>query len=357
MNEQADQEPRAWGPWSVWKTEILLAAYLPLFTTASKKALHRTFIDCFAGSTRNIERGTGREIKSSPQLALEADPQFTHLLLFEKAELAASLERSLREEHRGRALRVLGGDCNSEIDRGLQWLQEQADGNRGPHLGPVLAYLDPDALQLSWRTIETIASWGMTKGQFDGFTRRNRVEQLILFPTGPLRRTLPQPPVSAADDRRLAEIDSLFGTQSWRNIYEAQRDGVISGEDSWLSYVHEYRLGLTKLGYKYTSAIEVRNTKNVVLYHLVFATSNLAGQRIMGAVQDRARQVLPVMIAAEKRRRQSGASRLFDEDEVELDLIAKDPARWARLFDEAPKPFDRNQLHQRSQAKQLGLEL
>ncbi len=68
-----DGDAREWGPWSVWKTEILLGAYLPLFAVASKRSDHRTFIDCFAGVNRNVERDTGREIKSSPRQALEEE--------------------------------------------------------------------------------------------------------------------------------------------------------------------------------------------------------------------------------------------------------------------------------------------
>src|SRR5690606_5755206 len=67
-------DAREWGPWSVWKTEILLGGYLPLFARAATRSDHRTFIDCFAGVSRNVERDTGREIKSSPRQALEATP-------------------------------------------------------------------------------------------------------------------------------------------------------------------------------------------------------------------------------------------------------------------------------------------
>lgn len=134
-------DEREWGSWSVWKTEILLGGYLPLFTRASQKAPHRTYIDCFAGVTRNLERGTGREIKSSPRLALEASPEFTHLLLFELEEKADRLEETLRSEFPTRTIKVIGGDCNERIEDGLRWWFEQREGNRGPYLGPALAYL------------------------------------------------------------------------------------------------------------------------------------------------------------------------------------------------------------------------
>lgn len=53
-----------------------------------------------------------------------------------------------------------------------------------------------------------------------------------------------------------------------------------------------YRYRLEQIGYSYTSAIEVRNTRGVVVYHMDFATGHVAGQNIMDAVMDRARAVL-----------------------------------------------------------------
>jgi len=125
------------------------------------------------------------------------------------------------------------------------------------------------------------------------YRRRNRVELLILFPTGPLRRKLPQAGKDIASDEHQLEIDQLFGNCDWREIYRAQRDRWIGGEASWMHYVNLYRLGLSRLGYSYTSAIEVRNTKQVVQYHLIFATSNQAGLRIMNGVLQKAREILP----------------------------------------------------------------
>jgi hypothetical protein len=101
-----------------------------------------------------------------------------------------------------------------------------------------------------------------------------------------------------------------------------------------------YRLGLKRLGYGYTSAIEVRNTKRAVMYHLVFAPSNNAGRRIMSDIQQRAMQVLPGMIVRERRQRQRGEAALFEESPEELETIAADPASWAIFSDHEPVPFD-----------------
>lgn len=334
---------REWGPWSVWKTEILLGGYLPLFAQATKKADHRTFIDCFAGVSRNVERDTGREIKSSPRQALEAEPPFTHLLGFELPDNAEKLEADLSTEFPGRAICIIGGDCNEKITEGLRWWFDQRDGLRGPYLGPALAYLDPDSLELAWSTVETIANFGMTPPEPGSWTRqKGPVELLILFPTGPLKRTLPQAGKKEATDSARAKVDRLFGDDSWQPIYADQRAAVTTGEHSWSHYVNLYRYKLATLGYSHTAAVEVRNTKGVVLYHMVFATGHVAGKSIMSSLMARASEVLPRLLDEEKRRRRMRPAEdwLFDDAEAaELKAAAADPRRYARLLTEHPSPY------------------
>lgn len=340
----SDVVERVWGPWSVWKTEILLGGYLPLFTRAAQRAEHRTFIDCFAGVAHNVQRDTGRPVASSPRLALAVSPPFTHLLAFERREKAPALEKVLRADHPHRTIRVIGGDCNEEISDGLWWWYQQRRGRRGPYLGPTLAYLDPNSLELAWSTVETIARFGMTPLEPGAWVRqKGPVELLILFPTGPLKRRLPQAGKPPASEAKHQTVDRLFGCSDWRSIYRDQRAGIMTGESSWLEYVNLYRLRLASLGYPHTSAIEVRNTKGVVIYHMVFATSSEPGWRIMNAVMGKAREVLPRLLEEERRRRREhpGAPSLFAGREAfaELEEISVAPERYARLLTAAPTPY------------------
>lgn len=338
-----DDDTRAWGPWSVWETEILLGGYLPLFAAASKRSDHRTFIDCFAGVSRNVERDTGREIKSSPRQALEAQPPFTHLLGFELPDNAARLQADLEAEFPGRAIKIVSGDANAKMDDGLRWWFDQRVGLRGPYLGAALAYLDPNSMELAWTTVETLARFGRTPPAPNAWVRQRPIELLILFPTGPLKRTLPQARKAEAAQSARAKVDRLFGDSSWRPIYDDQRAGVIGGEDSWSHYVNLYRYRLLQLGYSHTAAIEVRNTRRVVLYHMVFATGNQAGKQIMGSVMSKAREVLPRLLDDERRRRRSSSDGepLFAAEDWETELAAAvdDPTRYARLLTEDPQPY------------------
>ncbi len=336
--------PRKWGPWSVWKTEVLLHTYLQRFVSASQKAPHRTFIDAFAGQSRNIERATGRPLPTSSRLALDVTPAFSHVLLFELPENARDLEAALAQEYPGREVRVFAGDCNQELGPALEWWAGLGkEGRTGPHLGPTLAYLDPDGLQLDWKTVETLALFCTRRDREGQFIRRHCIELLILFPTGPLRRLLPQPPKKEAGHRVTEQVDRLFGTDEWRRIYRDQRAGVIRGEESWIPYVDLYRHRLLTLGYKEVRGIEVRNTKNVVLYHLIFATQHPVGVRIMDSIFQRAGEVLPLLIDQERRRRASedqSSPPLFTEDEEALDQMAAAPDRFAKVLPKQPVLYE-----------------
>lgn len=336
--------PREWGPWSVWKTEVLLRTYIEAFVTASKKAPHRTFIDGFAGEVANTERFTGRPLLSSTQHALEVSPEFSHVIACELPDKAAALEAALNDQYPDRDVKVFPGDCNEVLPDALTWWAKQGSSPRyGPHLGPAFAYLDPDGLELDWDTVVMLSRFLQRRAYRGQFIRKRSIEQLILFPTGGIRRMLPQPPKDEASDAAKAEIDRVFGSTEWQVIYEDQRRGAVEGEPSWIYYMDLYRRQLEDLGYPTVTAIEVRNTKNVMLYHMVFASQSDVGKKVMGGLFDRAREVLPQMIEAEKERRRSEAPDmlpLFDETDEELDeMLSIDPAAFARVFLDPPKPY------------------
>src|SRR5580704_3533279 len=218
--------PRIWHAWSKWKDENLLGVYLAAFTVACAKAGHCTFIDCFAGPASGQD-ARGEDFLGSPRVALNTKPGFTHTLFFELEPRAADLDRTLRAEFPTRAIKVVAGDCNQMVHEGLAWLRQQGGAKEGPQLGPVLAFLDPDALELDWATVEAIANW---TGQdiCSDFKRRRRAELLILFPTGPMRRILPAGTgTTEASEHSKLKVDRLFGDDEWRKIYAAQRAGQI----------------------------------------------------------------------------------------------------------------------------------
>ncbi|MGH8917049.1 MAG: three-Cys-motif partner protein TcmP, partial [Actinomycetes bacterium] len=89
----------------------------------------------------------------SPRVALETQPPFTRLALFELPEPAADLEAAISAAREGdHRWRVFPGDCNVTLAGALAWL--------GPvRWAPTFAFLDPRGLQVAWSTVETLARW------------------------------------------------------------------------------------------------------------------------------------------------------------------------------------------------------
>jgi three-Cys-motif partner protein len=245
------ESTRDWGPWSVWKTELILGAYLPDSLRAGRGALHRVFIDGFAGAVDNFERGSGRPVRSSPVLALEDDdPGFTHLVFHELPAKAESLRRELSSRFGNRRIKVIPGDCNDTIGAGLTWLSSQGTGASGPHLGQILAYLDPNNhTQLRWKTIENLATVFRQPSMQGRPVRRRPIELLVLFPALSMKRCLPTATGTVrATGREIAIINAFFGSDDWQAIYDDQRQGMLTGNHGWRLYVDLYRAQLKIVG-------------------------------------------------------------------------------------------------------------
>lgn len=89
------RSPRPWGFWTEHKLNML-AAYLPAFTRAASKSPRALYLDLFAGQDRNVSKTTGEEIEGSARVALNTQPLFTKVVLFELPENAGPLGAELR---------------------------------------------------------------------------------------------------------------------------------------------------------------------------------------------------------------------------------------------------------------------
>jgi three-Cys-motif partner protein len=267
--------PRTWGYWTRLKLG-LLADYLDAFTTASKnKSTEYVYLDAFAGEGAGIDRISGEEFAGSARIAAEIeDPPFTRLRYFELANDAAdALRAALQRDYPGRDIEVVPGDCNETMPGLLRDLQPF-------RWAPTFAFLDPDGMELRWSTLELLASH--KAGYRRSEAREFKVELWMLFPSGGLLRTLALESGVAARDALRAT--TLFGNEAWRPIYEAHASGRVAGGEARDAYVNLMRWRLERdLHYRYTHALAIRNEQtNAVLYHMVFATDNDAGNTIMG---------------------------------------------------------------------------
>jgi three-Cys-motif partner protein len=240
------------------------------------------------------------EFPGSARIALQiADPPFTRLRYFELPEQAEALQEQLRRDHPGRDIRVYGGDCNRTIPQALRDLRDL-------RWAPTFAFLDPDGMALEWTTLGHLATHR---------TGTHKVELWMLFPTSGLLRTLSLRGGPSDADQKRATL--LFGTDQWRRIFEARRDGRISGTEARAGHVNLMRWRLENvLGYAQTHPLEIRNLQGSPIYDMIFATDHPAGTRIMSSLYARAAAEIPAMRQA-ARDEAAGVLRLFDLGDLE----------------------------------------
>ncbi|MGK2939676.1 MAG: three-Cys-motif partner protein TcmP [Solirubrobacteraceae bacterium] len=298
---------RSWGFWTEAKLTIL-RSYLPAFLNASKgKATEFVYLDAFAGEGHGTSRLTGEAFPGSARIALDVDVAggFTKLRYFEQATKAVELEQRLRADYPGRDIKVYGGDCNVTIATALAEL-------RPVRWAPTFAFIDPDGMELAWDTLKLLAEHKVGYKK-PGSGPEYKVELWLLFPTQGLIRTL------ALDDAKLlpqheSGATRLFGTDAWRPIYNRRRTGQSNAAEAKEEYVNLMRWRLVHdLGYAKTHPFELKNTTGGTIYHMIFATDNAAGDKIMADIYTAAAKTIPAM-QREARDRQSGQIALTFED-------------------------------------------
>ncbi len=321
---------RAWGYWTKGKLDIL-RRYLDAFTTATKlKASETIYIDAFAGIPANRDRLTNEPLEGSAAIALSVDdPPFTKLRFFETKTNAPRLEAYLRRDYPGRDFQVFGGDCNELIPMELNRLQMF-------NWAPTFAFIDPNGMEAKWITLKALAQF--KRG------RKYKAELFLLFAPPMFSRVLP------VDGREVrpsdaASIDQMYGTTDWRHIYLARLRNIIEPHRAREEYLNLMRWRLeTDLRYRWTHAIEVRNERGQIIYYMIFATDNDAGDRIMRSVYAQAAEEFPKMREDARRIRIRldnefmGLTSLFGDDDHSLWSPAQPGERF---YDHSPpsKPW------------------
>lgn len=167
-------------------------------------------------------------------------------------------------------------------------------------------------MELAWATLQALADHKRGYRRADSPKPEYKVELWMLFPSAGIMRTL------ALEAAKLRESDMtratrLFGTEDWRPIYELRRLNELSGADAREECVNLMRWRLERvLGYRYTHPFELRNMRGGPMYHMIFATDNEAGTRIMTSIYRSAASTVPEMQREARDRRRGQQSFEFD---------------------------------------------
>lgn len=251
------------GEWSQLKLQYL-SSYLSCFTKATARAMHRYYIDGFAGKGKWPLRNSKKEIKGSPLIALDTEPRFTKCFFIEKNQDNVNNLIKVSKEYSNREFEVIVGDCNVKMKDVLEVINKRA---------PTFVFLDPTAGHLSWETIELLSQW--------------QTELFINFPLHmDLLRNLPNNR-SKLKKRNEDKLNMVFGGQKWKGIYD--RKFALSGArfSSW-NLMELYITGLKELGYSYINYSDViKNSSGQKLYYMIWAGKHQVGGKIINYVLKR----------------------------------------------------------------------
>jgi three-Cys-motif partner protein len=266
------------GPWTERKHAIIAAyaeRYTEILTHAGRKRPFRHFyIDGYAGAGRAESRQTRKRVLGSPLRVLEIEPSFSHYFFIEKDPIFV---KKLSAEMADRAdVDVIPGDANEQIPRTLA---ARVDWKRFER---AFILLDPCKLvELRWETIVSVAE-------------NEATDLLLYFPTGEAYRNVFRKDPSNALESEAANLEAYLGVdvEEWRTqVYRRDTELTLFGDVETLEKrSSEEVLGwicgrLKSAGFKYTGTpIAMRNTKNVTLYHLIFAVHHQKARDVVNYV-------------------------------------------------------------------------
>lgn len=236
------------GQWSTDKHDYIhrLAG---IFSTGMKnRSRFRVFIDLFAGPGLCVNEDTQTEFLGSPLRAINIRDRFTQYIFndINPASIAA-LRRRVASLNEPPAPVYFTQDCNNVIS-GLREVLPPAN----------------DSLELA-----VIDAWGWEMS-FDALallTKGRRMDIIVTFPIGFIKRNW---------KLQLDRLDKFLGGDGYKEAFFGAM-GQDSGKASriLLDY-YESRLG--DIGYAYPNdEVWIPNTKQVKLYHMVFASKHPRG--------------------------------------------------------------------------------
>jgi three-Cys-motif partner protein len=265
---------REWQPHSFEKISIF-TDYIAAFVKAAQRASNRVYIDAFAGDTINVLRTTGESFPSSAEIALGVEPPFTYAALFETDRRRADRLRDLAARYPSRDVDVFEGDSNALMQRALA---------KAPVQAPTFAFLDPDGMELEWRTVTLLADHKRGKSPY-------KIEMWILLSTSGLVRMLGDFRDPQDAERNERRVHRLYGARGpWERVREARRSGELTAEETRQAYMFLYMDRLAGLGYANLLARPIHNSRGE-LYVMIFATDHPSGSTIMRWAQEQPRVV------------------------------------------------------------------
>jgi three-Cys-motif partner protein len=251
------------GEWSELKLEILRKycdAYSPILT---KKNLHHSYIDGFAGAGHHLSRRTGDLIPGSPINALDIVPPFRE---YHFIDLDDTRTDELRRLSQGRSnVYVYDGDCNDIL------LSDVFPKVRYKDYRRALCVLDPYRLQLKWEVLQAAA-------------KEKTIEVFLNFPIMDMNRNVFR---DGASEEKRQQMTAFWGDDSWKDAAFCSSPNLfgdsVPEKQSNKAIVEAFRKRLCEVaGFKFApKPVAMRNSMNSAIYYLFFAAHQERANNIM----------------------------------------------------------------------------
>jgi len=257
---------RVFGKWTRVKLDYL-KRYIDLFETSmrGKPWCARCYIDLYAGTGKYQIEGQNGFHLGSALLSVTTKHPFTNYYFVDKSEENISILSIRCESMTSVKKRICTGDANIKVKQIVEEIKSlERNRLKDQWTSLNLAFLDPDGLELEWKTVETLASV-------------NKMDLIIYYSQSGLTRNFD----NCINLNTDTDIDRFFGDREWRNIYRTSQHGKSSGVHRKL--IDYYKHKLTNLGYKDIKDIEdgaepvMKNSKEAPLYRLIFASKHARG--------------------------------------------------------------------------------
>jgi three-Cys-motif partner protein len=256
------------GPWSEIKLDILGCYAAPYSRILSNYGFRHGYIDAFSGPGLHIRKRDKQEVQGSPLVALGVEPPFDE---YHFIDLDGEKMDFLRGQVGSRDdVTFYNGDCNTVLMDSVLPRFSYAKRTRA------LCVLDPYKLTLDWRVI-------CMAGQ------SRAVEVFINFPVMHMNRNCKHENMADILPGELEAIDHFWGDRSWHATMFRPSDqmNLFGGEDLAKSdnrdLVDAYCARLREVaGFGFVAdPLPMRNSKNAIVYYLVFAGPNKTGWKIV----------------------------------------------------------------------------
>ena len=266
------------GAWSAEKLDRLRRYLQPYMLIMSRqgswcRGVH--YIDAFAGSGRPQLRDADDErfINGSPRVALGLEKPFSTYTFIEQSGWRRQELSKLEAEYPDATIRILPGDCNSQLANLV--IPRIVSG--GPIRGFV--FLDPFGTNLEWSTIEAIA-------------RTRKLEVLINFPTSGLVRAFHHNRPNSLTNDTISRMNRVWGSEAWREPLYDMRTNLLGLTEK----IKRGRIGAKKLSELFVNQrlravfdhvsepLLMMNSSGSPLYTLIHAGHNETGAKIAASV-------------------------------------------------------------------------